>query len=105
MIADDFGATFNFVISYILFFGFGYPAYEKFGYDDNSPPDSTGPYLSGTYGSGVFAITAALFVVANSIWLIKMIINFRNNTLAFRAEEEANKERIAREVALRGGGK
>jgi hypothetical protein len=105
MFADDFGATLNFIISYILFFGFGYPAYEKYGYGDNSPPSDSGPFLSGTYGSGVFAITAALFVVANFIWLIKMVLNFRNNTLAFRAEEEAAKERIAREVALRGGSK
>ena len=89
MVADDFGATFNFVVAYILFFAIGLPAYMDYGYDDNTKPAADGSYKSGPYGVGSFIITAILFIVANFIWLVKMYFNCINNSLMFRAERAA----------------
>lgn len=86
---DDFGATFNFVVAYILFFAIGLPAYMDHGYDDNTKPAANGAYKSGPLGTGSFIITAILFIVANIIWLVKMYYNCTNNALMFRAERAA----------------
>ena len=89
VVGDDFGATFNFIVAYILFFAIGLPAYMDYGYDDNTKPAADGAYKSGPLGTGSFIITSILFIVANIIWLVKMYYNCTNNALMFRAERAA----------------
>lgn len=92
ILGDAFGATLNLCVALGLFFGVGLPAFNEFGYADNSPPNADGKYISGPNGNGAFVITCVLFIVASTIWLTKMVYNFRANTILFRAESAAADE-------------
>lgn len=103
IVGDAFGATFNFIVAYALFFGVGVVTFDKYGYDDNTVPADNGSYASGPFGPGSFIITTILFILANVIWISKMVYNFSNNAIYFRAERAAAKQaaqdRRAREQA------
>jgi hypothetical protein len=89
ILADAFGATLNLCVALGLFFGVGLPAFETYGYGLDSQPNADGKYISGPYGNGSFVITCILFIVASTIWLTKMVYNFRANTILFQAEASA----------------
>lgn len=64
------GATFNLFFAHLIFWIFGFPAGEEYGYnDDNRHEDGHIP--SGPSGSGIFVITLVLVIVATVIFLIR----------------------------------
>eukprot|EP00519_Triparma_laevis_P013697 CAMPEP_0182490662 /NCGR_PEP_ID=MMETSP1321-20130603/444_1 /TAXON_ID=91990 /ORGANISM="Bolidomonas sp., Strain RCC1657" /LENGTH=91 /DNA_ID=CAMNT_0024692885 /DNA_START=19 /DNA_END=294 /DNA_ORIENTATION=+ len=68
-VLNNVGWTFNFVFSQALFWGYGFPALNDYGYDDAEKSQSgLGGIPSGPSGSGVAVISTMLMVVGSLAW-------------------------------------
>lgn len=69
-IKSEIGWTINFALAHVLFWLYGFPVYQEYGYSSKLGPNGNLP--SGPEGSGVVVVTFTLVVSYSLIWAYKL---------------------------------